>query len=146
MVPEWLINVSIEEMPEPYREIAGYIGKDAAAALYELRGRMIYFSFADFADGTVPEYYGEIIQLIGKGNLIELIGRYKGNYVYFQKADEYLREIRNKKIFTEFNGENYAALGKKYELTERWVREIIEQMRRPALLQNTMPFEQISFF
>lgn len=135
---QWYSQLSAEQLPEPYKEISNIIGYDKAIKLFALQGRAFYLN-----DKTehILSPLREIEALIGSENLKKLQAVYKGSYIYFAKVDDALRDIRDKMIFEEFDGGNYAALAVKYNLTERWVREIVEQAKSK---QHSL--SQISFF
>ena len=42
------------------------------------------------------------------------------------------KHLRNQRIVAEFNGKNYRALGRRYGISARTVRRIIERARRTA--------------
>ncbi len=75
----------------------------------------------------LPEPYKSIALELGMEDTIKLANLYQGTGFYLPKLDGVLSEIRNKKIREEFNGSNYKVLARKYDLTERWIYEIIGQ-------------------
>ncbi|MGN0710512.1 MAG: Mor transcription activator family protein [Anaerovoracaceae bacterium] len=73
----------------------------------------------------VPEgLLREIAEEIGCVNLIKLLDIVNGDTVYLQRADNILRPVRDKHIREEFNGYNRSELAKKYNLSERYMREL----------------------
>jgi Mor family transcriptional regulator len=73
----------------------------------------------------IPDGYNrQIAEEIGVENLLKLTQSFGGNTVYIPKTDSLVRPIRDIKIREEFNGHNYLQLSIKYNITERWVREI----------------------
>lgn len=73
----------------------------------------------------VPEgLLREIAEEIGCINLIKLLDIVNGDTVYLQRADNILRPVRDKRIKAEFNGYNRSELAKKYNLSERYMREL----------------------
>lgn len=85
----------------------------------------------------LPEPYRTISENIGVLNTFKLAQLYQGTGVYLPKIENSLRKIRDDKIRKEFNGGNYKELAHKYNLTESWVREIINSSRN---------LDQISMF
>ena len=73
----------------------------------------------------LPELYRHIASAIGIENFLALCKEIGGTNMYIPKFDSVIRPIRDKKMKQEFDGINYKELGKKYNLCERWVRDII---------------------
>lgn len=73
---------------------------------------------------------------IGIENLLKLAWIIGGSTVYIPSVEQILLPARNARIKREFNGYNHAALARKYNITERWVR---------ALCGNGCLEEQVSF-
>lgn len=85
----------------------------------------------------LPEPYRLIAHETGIENAMILATLFQGTGAYFPKLDTLLSEVRNKKIKEEFDGSNHKELARKYDLTERWIYEIVST----RLNEN-----QISFF
>lgn len=85
----------------------------------------------------LPEPYRLVAHEIGMESAMLLANLFQGTGTYFPKLDTLLQDLRNKKIRAEFDGKNYKELARKYDLTERWIYEIITQ----EVNEN-----QISFF
>lgn len=77
----------------------------------------------------IPERYRPIAELIGLENLIKLADYSKGDTFYIPTSDFFLRPIRDQRIREEFRGGNSHELAKKYDLSERRIREICEGVR-----------------
>lgn len=73
-----------------------------------------------------PEPYQTMAREIGVRNTIKLARHFAGMGMYFPKLDDALAVVRNKRIKEEFNGSNYKDLARKYNLTERWIYEILK--------------------
>lgn len=82
----------------------------------------------------------ELAEIIGIEAYRKLVANYGGMSVYICKAETVLREFRNAEICNSFNGFNYRELAKKYNLSEKTVREIIS-------CRDAEPIDgQMSFF
>jgi len=66
----------------------------------------------------------EIARRIGVDNLLTLAEMLGGTTFYLPKADTLMRPLRNLQIKSEFNGYNHIELAIKYNVSERWVREL----------------------
>lgn len=74
----------------------------------------------------IPERYRPIAELIGLENLIKLADYSKGDSLYIPSSDFFLRPIRDQRIREEYTRSNSHQLAKKYNLSERRIREICE--------------------
>nr|DAP14017.1 MAG TPA: Mor transcription activator family [Caudoviricetes sp.] len=72
----------------------------------------------------IPDAYRAIAEAIGIENLLKLAQCVGGTTFYMPKAESLVRPVRDERIKAEFNGWNHAALARKYDVTERWVRQI----------------------
>lgn len=82
--------------------------------------------------------YKQIAGVIGVENTVKLAAMFQGTPLYFPKFDNVINEIRNSRIRSEYEqGATYKELAIKYDLTERWVYEIIK---------GEIDENQISFF
>lgn len=81
----------------------------------------------------------EIAETIGIEAYKKLVERFGGCHIYICKIDTIQREIRNKEIQNNFNGFNYRELARKYNLSEKAVREIISR-------NDKNNCEQLGFF
>ncbi len=82
----------------------------------------------------------ELAEIVGLEAYRKLVANYGGMCVYIYKPETILRELRNTEICNEFNGCNYRELAKKYDLSEKTVREIVSG-------KKDEPMDgQISFF
>lgn len=87
MLPsEWIAELKVDDLPEPYHSIAKIVGIEKAF---------------------------EIAQTLG------------GISFYFAKPEALLRDLRDRRIRAEFNGQNFRQLATKYNLTEVWIRSIV---------------------
>lgn len=96
---------------------------------------------ADWMKSLEPEQlmepYRKIAASIGVENTIRLASMFQGTPLYFPKFETSIFELRNKRIREEFNGNNHKELALKYDLTERWIYEIVTR---------DVDENQISFF
>ena len=69
----------------------------------------------------------QIAEGIGIENLLELATLVGGTTFYVQQKKQILRPLRDKKIREEYNGFNAIELSKKYDVSERWVRQLVDQ-------------------
>ncbi len=73
----------------------------------------------------IPEgLYREIAEAIGVGNFVKLTQLVGGSTIYLPKTESIVRPVRDAKIREEFSGYNHMELAKKYDVTERWVRQL----------------------
>lgn len=121
MLPEW---IDVNLLPEPYPDILRLIGREAVLKIIvQYQGQSIYFKANSILE--------ELSLLIGMTNAIILKKNFGTGYVYFPKLDYYIKDCRDKEIFSKFDGGNYAELARDYNLTERWIREIVDRLRKP---------------
>ncbi len=85
----------------------------------------------------LPESYQEIARIIGVESAVKLSEALGGLAYYFPQLEGILRKKRDECIKREFTGDNHRELAKKYDLTERWIREIVEiRYNQPALFTD----------
>ncbi|MGN1102041.1 MAG: Mor transcription activator family protein [Huintestinicola sp.] len=70
----------------------------------------------------------ELFDIVGNTAYSALVAEYGGEFIYIPKAETIAVEYRNRRIYELFNGENYKELAKMYNLTERYVRRIVNRM------------------
>lgn len=70
--------------------------------------------------------YEELATLIGLDVTLQIYLKYKGQQISFPSRLFSKQYIENQ-IISEFTGNNWGELARKYDYTERWVREIIRQ-------------------
>lgn len=74
--------------------------------------------------------YQLVARVIGVENAIKLGKELGGEHFYLPKWDVCQAKARRRKIIEEFKAGNYRELAKKYGVTSRWVRDIINEHRR----------------
>lgn len=89
---------------------------------------------ADISIDSLPESYQQVALIVGVEAALKLSEYLGGAALYFPKLEEMLREKRDERIRQEFNGINHRELARKYNLSERWLREIV-QVKRPVVQQ-----------
>lgn len=75
----------------------------------------------------LDDSYQLLAKAIGIEPLIRLAGVAGGTVLYIPKAESLLQHARDRRIIQEFNGYNYKELAVKYNLSETWVRQLIQQ-------------------
>ena len=70
------------------------------------------------------ELYYQIAEAIGAENFYKLAELVGGTTIYVPKPESLTRPVRDAHIKAEFNGYNHQELAKKYNVTERWVRQL----------------------
>ena len=68
--------------------------------------------------------YREIAEEIGVLNFLKIARLVGGTTFYIPKAESLMRPVRDMHIKRDFNGYNHKDLASKYDVTERWVRQI----------------------
>ena len=79
----------------------------------------------------------EMAESLGLEAFKQLVTKYGGSEPYIPKASSLVIPIRNELIRREFDGTNHVELAIKFNLTERFVRHIVEEKakeirRRPC--------------
>ena len=87
----------------------------------------------------LPESYREVARAIGVENAVKLSSVVGGLGYYFPQLEGILRKKRDECIRREFDGTNHRELAKRYNLTERWVREIADEKIPQASLFDAPP-------
>lgn len=85
----------------------------------------------------------ELAEIIGIEAYKKLVANYAGSFLYIQKIDSVLKDLRDKEIREKFDGGNYGSLAREYDLAEATVRDIVAEKRkqlRSAPLEGQMQF------
>ena len=69
----------------------------------------------------------DIAEEVGVDGLLKLSMRIGGETLYIPQMKGILRTLRDQKIREEFNGYNTADLARKYDVSQRWVQQIVNQ-------------------
>lgn len=92
----------------------------------------------------LSDVYDTMTEAIGFEAAFKIATIFEGETVFFKKLDGAKRPSRNRQIIDEFNGYNFNALAKKYELTPNMIRLIV---KNEVTRKRNAPEEgQISFF
>lgn len=86
----------------------------------------------------------ELAEIIGLDAYKKLVVNYAGSFLYIQKIDSVLKDLRDNEIREKFDGGNYGALAREYNLAEATVRDIVAEKRkrlRTAPLEGQMQFD-----
>lgn len=89
---------------------------------------------AEMTVDNLPESYQQIAEIVGIENALKLADHLGGLYFYYPQLDSLLRAKRDERIQKEFTGNNHRELARKYNLSESWIRNIVQ--RKPALEQT----------
>jgi Mor family transcriptional regulator len=73
----------------------------------------------------LPEIYQEMAEVIGVEPTIHLAAIFAGTSVYFPKLERALVSLRNQVIRREFDGANIRELSRRWGLSARHVRHIV---------------------
>jgi Mor family transcriptional regulator len=77
----------------------------------------------------IPQDLKKLVGIVGSDKFFEIVKEYGGESIYIPKVDTFYRSDRNRKIAQEFNGSNYRELAKKYRLTDKMIRYILENKK-----------------
>ena len=77
----------------------------------------------------LPDTYKQLKE-VGLQNIILIAKIFGGTWQYLPKLDSILKDARDRKICGEFDGYNYNALAKKYNLTSEWIRAIVKSVEK----------------
>ena len=86
----------------------------------------------------------ELAEIIGLEAYKKLVVNYAGSFLYIQKIDSVLKDLRDDEIREKFDGGNYGDLAREYNLAEATVRDIVAEKRkqlRCAPSEGQMQFE-----
>lgn len=77
----------------------------------------------------LPEVYQEMAAVIGVEATVTLAQNFAGTSVYFPKLERALLNLRNAAIRREFDGANVKLLSRRWNLSTRHVRHIVNPPR-----------------
>lgn len=85
---------------------------------------------AEITIDNLPEEYQIVAEICGLSSAIELSKRMSSLRIYVPSFENLIQNPRNTRIRAEFNGFNHRELARKYNLSETWIRDIVQ--RKPA--------------
>ncbi len=88
----------------------------------------------DLTIEMLPEQFQQLAYTIGLRPLLSLVDQYGGGDIYIPKRDKLLKMTRDRLIKKEYNGRNTRDLARKYDLTDRRVRDILKDDSSPEQL------------
>ena len=71
-----------------------------------------------------------LIEAVGLSTAKKLVEAFGGDTFYFPKVESVVRMARNRRVYKEFTGFNHRLLADKYNLTTRYVRDIIKEQSK----------------
>jgi Mor family transcriptional regulator len=77
----------------------------------------------------LPEVYQEMAEVIGVQATVQLAQTFAGSSVYFPKLERALLTLRNQVIQREFDGANIKQLSRRWNLSARHLRHIVNPPR-----------------
>jgi Mor family transcriptional regulator len=77
----------------------------------------------------LPEVYQEMAAVIGVEATVQLAQTFAGSSVYFPKLERALLSLRNQVIRREFDGANVKQLARRWNLSSRHLRHIVNPPR-----------------
>lgn len=89
-----------------------------------------------------PEELQAVAQKIGFNNLLKLMDDYRSTDIYFPRLDFLTNKVRNNSICKEFNGSNQKELARKYNLSPRYIYDIIAKAREKSDTKNIEHHEE----
>ena len=75
----------------------------------------------------VPEDLYWLYELVGLERFLKIIDTAGGEFLYFPKRSTLERDLRRQAILREFDGTNLRQLARKYGLSERHIRSILQK-------------------
>ena len=75
----------------------------------------------------IPEDLYWLYELVGMEQFPAIIDTAGGEFLYFPKRSTLERGLRREAIIREYNGANIRQLSRKYGLTERYIRTILQE-------------------
>lgn len=79
----------------------------------------------------LQESYAQLYELLGEDLTEQVYEMYRGRQISFPMR-LYNRDKVAKQIVEEYDGHNLAQLTKKYDYSQRWIRQIIQKSREDA--------------
>ncbi|MCC5912220.1 MAG: DNA-binding protein [Clostridiaceae bacterium] len=83
----------------------------------------------DVSPSMLPPPYDEIARIIGVKNLHKLIEAFGGTTLYISKGKSVFKSVRYQRVLDEFTGYNCQQLALKYDLSEKTIRNIVNEAK-----------------
>lgn len=84
-------------------------------------------------DMDVPQQYQDLIRVLGLEATMRLCQEYGGTDTYIPKVDGLLAARQRALIRAEWNGYNAEQLARKYSVSSRWIRKLVEDVKAPKI-------------
>lgn len=84
------------------------------------------------SSAQIPEDLYWLYELVGLERFLKIIDTAGGEFLYFPKRSTLERDLRRKAILGEFDGTNLRQLARKYGLSERHVRSILQERAKKS--------------
>lgn len=78
----------------------------------------------------IPDEWKDAYDIVGHDAFMRLVEMYSGSAVNFPTIGRILRDGRNREICARFDGGNYNQLASMFNLTERYIRKIVDDQRK----------------
>lgn len=81
----------------------------------------------ELRDEHIPEDLYWLYELVGMERFLKIIDTAGGEFLYFPKRSTLERTLRRQAIVKEYDGTNLRQLSRKYGLTDRHIRTILQE-------------------
>ncbi len=85
--------------------------------------------YNDIRREDIPAEYLDLADALGLEVFLRLTRLFGGQSLYIPKTESLEREARDRAIRARFDGNNYRALGTRFQLSERQIRKILNGTR-----------------
>ena len=88
----------------------------------------------ELSSEQVPEELYWLYELVGMDHFLKIIDTAGGEFLYFPKRSTLERTLRRQAIAKEYDSSNVRQLARKYGLSDRHIRTILQEagLRRPS--------------
>ena len=84
-------------------------------------------------DMDVPQQYQDLVRVIGLEATMRLCQEFGGTDTYIPKVDGLLAAKQRELIRQEWNGYNAEQLARRYGVSARWIRKLVEDVKAPEI-------------
>ena len=81
----------------------------------------------ELSSEQVPEELYWLYELVGMDHFLKIIDTAGGEFLYFPKRSTLERTLRRQAIAKEYDGSNVRQLARKYGLSDRHIRTILQE-------------------